>query len=100
MIGSSGGGPIINNSIFSIDLARHYRGAGLVIRDRQLRKPGARATPHQADVIGDLVQQDRQRVHRSGELDPPCTVNLFDAMTKGRPVNLAISAPQLALIPC
>ena len=43
-----------------VDLARHDRGARLVLRDHQLGKAGARAARHQANVVADLVERDRQ----------------------------------------
>ena len=52
-----------------IDLARHDRGAGLVLRDLQFGEAGARAAGRQADVVGDLVERDRERAERARELD-------------------------------
>ena len=52
-----------------IDLARHDRGARLILRDFQFRKSGARPARHQANVVGDLVQRYRERAQRSGQLD-------------------------------
>ena len=45
-----------------VDLARHDRGAGLVLRQRQLAEARARARAEQADVVGDLEQRRRDRV--------------------------------------
>ena len=51
-----------------VDLARHDRRAGLVLRDQQLGEAGARAARHQPDVVGDLVERHGQRAQRAGEL--------------------------------
>ena len=45
-----------------VHLARHDRGAGLVFRQRQFAKAGARAGAQEADVIGDLEQRGGHRV--------------------------------------
>ncbi len=48
-----------------IDLAGHDRRAGLVLGQRQLAEPGARARAEEADVVGDLVKARRERVERA-----------------------------------
>ena len=49
-----------------IHLARHDRGARLVLRQDQFAEPDARSRAHPADVVGDFHQRDRQRLERSG----------------------------------
>ncbi len=51
-----------------IDLARHDRRPGLILGDLQLGESGTGPARHQADVVGDLVERDRQRPQRSGKL--------------------------------
>ncbi len=45
-----------------VDLARHDRRAGLVLRQRQFAEAGARAGAEEADVVGDL-EEARPRPH-------------------------------------
>ena len=45
-----------------IDLARHDRGARLVLRQDQLADPRSRAGAEEADVVGDLEEAGRERV--------------------------------------
>ena len=60
-----------------VNLARHDGGAWLVLWDLQFAKSGTRAAGHQPDVIGDLVERNSQRAHRSGQLNQ-CIVSTLD----------------------
>jgi len=45
-----------------IDLARHDRGARLVLRQDQFAEARTRARAEQADIVGDLEQSGRDRI--------------------------------------
>ena len=48
-----------------VHLARHDRRAGLVLREDQLAEPGPRPGAEPADVVGDLHEAHRERLHRA-----------------------------------
>ena len=52
-----------------VDLARHDRGARLVLRDLQLGEAGARAAGVEAHVVGDLHQRAGERAHGRAGID-------------------------------
>ena len=45
-----------------IDLARHDRGAGLVLRQTQFGETGARAAAHQTNIASDFIQAGGERI--------------------------------------
>ena len=59
-----------------VDLARHDRRAGLQVGDVDLHQTGARARAHPAQVVGDLVQRDRDRAQHARALDQRVTRRL------------------------
>ena len=79
-----------------IDLARHDRRAGLVLRQGQLAQTGARPAARQPDVAGDFVKAGRRRLQCAMARKParhgwPAPRRNFRAGLNGRPVSRAIS---------
>src|SRR4029077_18251710 len=72
-----------------IDLARHDRGTGLVLRQDQFAKAGARAGSEQANIVADLEQIGGASSAPWAKTKAPCEAsasNLLPALTNGSPV--------------
>jgi hypothetical protein len=77
-----------------VDLAGHDRAAGLVLGDAELAEAAARAGGQPAHVVGDLHQRAGEGLERAVEPTraswPASAANLLGAVTKGRPVSVAM----------